>query len=89
MVGQPLESKQGLHEMDIPLLFGEADDKGAAFGEIGVGDFSGEGEVEVVGEAGGVGGGIEEVDDVSAEAIFEATAFFEVEGAGGIDFDVV
>jgi len=75
--------------LGIPLLFGEADDECAAFREIRVGDFGGEGEVEVVGEAGGVGGGIEEVDDVSAEAIFEATAFFEIEGTGGIDFDVV
>ena len=29
---------------------------------------------------------VEEVDDISAEAIFQATALFEVEGAGGIDF---
>ena len=69
-------------------LFGKADDEGAAFGEIDVRDFGDEREIEVVREAGGVGSVVEEVDDVPAEAVFEATAFFEVEGTSGIDFDV-
>jgi len=70
------------------FLFGEADDEGAAFGEIGVRDFGDEGQVEVVGEAGGVGSVIEEINDVPAEAVAEAAALVEIEGAGGVDLNV-
>lgn len=35
-----------------------------------------------------MGSVIEEINDVSAEAVFEAAALFEIEGAGRIDFDV-
>jgi len=61
---------------------------GAAAGEFRVGDFGHEVEIKVVCEAGVTGGIIEEIDDVPAEAVFEAAAFFEIEGAGGIDFDL-
>ena len=73
---------------ELVLLFGQSDDEGAALGEIGFGDFGDEREIEVVDQAGRMGGVIEEINDVSAEAIFEASSFFEIERASGVDPNV-
>ena len=70
-------------------LLRQPDDDGSPTREFRVWDFGEESKIEIVREAGVSGGVIEEINDVCAEAVFEAAAFLEIEGAGGIDFDLI
>ena len=74
--------------LDFRLGFRHADNYGASVREFFVGDFGDELQVQAETPAFLICRVVKEINDVATKSIFGAAAFIEIEGAGGIHFQV-